>query len=413
MRMTDDPVATSDGGRPLRILHVAHALPPTLGGVETYLGRLLPRLRDAGHTVLAVSGGDPQPGDGGRGIHRSPAVDRHSLLGDPSAPGADGAGGADAADRSGGVGPLLDRLAGAFRPDLVHAHNLHHFDAVLSDAVARLQATGVPVVVGVHDRVGEALDPTALARPWDLVVHASDHLRRALPTAGPSRTLHLGVDTACFHPEVPPHPALVGLSRPLIVHPARLLRWKGAHVSLEAFVAVRKAFPGATLVLPGVGPMVGAAAEARALRAELQDQADAAGVADAVHLRAFPVDEMPGVLVAATVVWYPTIADEPFGLVPLEAMAAGTPIVASRSGGMVESIEPGTSGFLVARDDPAELADVTVRLLDDAALRRRIVDGGAARARLFSMERHLGWLVDLYRSVVAGAGAGVEAGRAT
>jgi glycosyltransferase involved in cell wall biosynthesis len=336
--MTDDPVVASDGDRPLRILHVAHALPPTLGGVETYLGRLLPLLRDAGHPAMAVSGGEPQPGDGERGIRRSRAVDRHSLLGDDPGdpgPGDSGPGGA------GDLGPLLAGVAGSFRPDLVHAHNLHHFDAAFSDAVAGLRAAGVPVVVGIHDRVGEALDPAALARPWDLVVHASDHLRRALPTAGPSRTLHLGVDTTCFHPGAPPHPALAGLPRPLIVHPARLLRWKGAHVSLEAFVAVRKAFPDATLVLPDVAPVVGAAAEARTLRRELQDQADAAGVADAVHFRAFPVDEMPGVLVAATVVWYPTIADEPFGLVPLEAMAAGTPIVASRSGGMVESIESG------------------------------------------------------------------------
>jgi glycosyltransferase involved in cell wall biosynthesis len=386
-----------DGGDGLRVLHVAHALPPTLGGVETYLGRLLPALRSAGHAAAALSGGTPQPDDAVRGIRRTPTVDGHSLLGD-------GTGGAVGAVGE-GTGSLADDLAQVvddFRPDLLHVHNLHHFDAAFADAVATVRRrSGVPVVVGVHDRVGEAMDPAALARPWDLVVHASDHLHHALPTPSPSITLHLGVDTTCFHPQVAPDPELAALPRPLIVHPSRLLRWKGPHVSLAAFTKVRAAVPGATLVLPDVAPAVGDPTEVHALRRELGERAEEAGVTASVVFRSFPVTAMPGVLAAADVVWYPTTADEPFGLVPIEAMAAGVPVVASRSGGMVESVEHGRSGFLVARSDPAELADTTLRLLDDADLRRRIVAGGLARAERFSMARHVGELLAVYGSVLS------------
>lgn len=73
----------------------------------------------------------------------------------------------------------------------------------------------------------------------------------------------------------------------------------------------------------------------------------------------------------------PSVWEEPFGIVALEAMAAGRPVVASRVGGLAEVVDDGVTGVLVTPADPAALAAGIQRLLDDAELRSRL--GAAAR----------------------------------
>jgi len=77
-----------------------------------------------------------------------------------------------------------------------------------------------------------------------------------------------------------------------------------------------------------------------------------------------------------TVPWY-----EPFGIVPLEAMACGRPVVASAVGGMLDTVLPDGTGVLVPPRDPAALAEAVGRLLDDPARRERYGRAGAAWVR--------------------------------
>jgi phosphatidylinositol alpha-mannosyltransferase len=68
-------------------------------------------------------------------------------------------------------------------------------------------------------------------------------------------------------------------------------------------------------------------------------------------------------------------------MIVLEALAAGTPVVASDNGGPAEILQHGQSGLLFATGDAAALADTVLRLLDDPALRGRLAEGGRRRLR--------------------------------
>jgi glycosyltransferase involved in cell wall biosynthesis len=102
----------------------------------------------------------------------------------------------------------------------------------------------------------------------------------------------------------------------------------------------------------------------------------------------------------ADVFAFPPVCDHGFGLPPLEAMAAGTPVVASRSGGLVETIADGHTGLLVAKNDAGALAEGILDLLQNDSLRTSM--GRAARQRAltrFSWDRVAARLSNLYRDL--------------
>src|SRR5690606_22996942 len=113
----------------------------------------------------------------------------------------------------------------------------------------------------------------------------------------------------------------------------------------------------------------------------LHDIARAIGVEGRVrHIGSLERPALARLLDAAEVVVVPS-RSESFGLVPLEAAASGTPVVASRVGGLMESVVDGESGVLVDGRDPAEWAQVVGAILDDADLQLEL---GLAGRRIVS-----------------------------
>ena len=107
---------------------------------------------------------------------------------------------------------------------------------------------------------------------------------------------------------------------------------------------------------------------------------------------------------AADIFAFPPVCEHGFGLSPVEAMAAGTPCVASRSGGIVETVKDSETGFLVGKNDPEALAQAIVSLLENDRLREAF--GRAARRRTlerFTWDRVARRTYDCYRSLCEGS----------
>jgi glycosyltransferase involved in cell wall biosynthesis len=182
-----------------------------------------------------------------------------------------------------------------------------------------------------------------------------------------------GVDLAHFTPHGPA--ALRQETRPRLLVVGRLVERKGVGDAIRALALV----PDAELVVAG-GPEPEALdvdPEAARLRAVARRH----GVQDrVVLLGAVCREAMPALFRSADVVlavpWY-----EPFGIVPLEAMACARPVVASAVGGLTDTVVGGVTGALVPPRNPAALAAVLRCLLGDEGMRRRYGEAGLERAR--------------------------------
>jgi len=112
------------------------------------------------------------------------------------------------------------------------------------------------------------------------------------------------------------------------------------------------------------------------------------------------IDDVAGQLDRADVLVHASVIPEPFGLVVVEAMAAGVPVIAADAGGPAEVITNGVDGLLTAPGDVDALAEALQALAMDEPLRQRLSTNAHARARDFGPDRVGPSITDLYRTVV-------------
>ena len=134
---------------------------------------------------------------------------------------------------------------------------------------------------------------------------------------------------------------------------------------------------------------------------ELQGQARVLRIGDGLIFAGFrPPDEIPSILKAADVFVMSSV-EEGLGTSLFDAMAAGAPIVATRAGGIPEIVRDGETGLLVPTRDSAALAEAVVRLLNYAALARRLSDAaGVFVRRDGTKERMVEQTVRVYTELV-------------
>lgn len=194
--------------------------------------------------------------------------------------------------------------------------------------------------------------------------------------------------------------------RPVVLYAGRLIPIKGVHLLLRSWPKVIRQVPDAVLVIAG-SAFYGSGRRTPYVR---RLRRMGRKMPDSVRFLSYvPYSEMPEWFRAADVAVVPSVGKEAFGLVNVEAMAAGVPIVASRIGGIPEIVAHGENGFLVPPGKLARrLPALIVRLLSDDALRRMLGERGAAMARqAFTWERTAERQLALYRGysrIFAGTG---------
>jgi glycosyltransferase involved in cell wall biosynthesis len=207
------------------------------------------------------------------------------------------------------------------------------------------------------------------------------------------RIVPCGVDLDRFTPDGEREPRRTARLR--IVTLSRLVPRKGIGDVVEALAGV----PDAELVIAGGGEGPDVVTDPEAQR--LAELARSAGVGDRVYLRGRVAHaDVPALLRSADVVactpWY-----EPFGIVPLEAMACGVPVVVSSVGGLVDTVVDGLTGLHVPPHDARRLAHALRSLAADPARRRMFGRLGADRVRArYSWSRIAADTLDVYRALV-------------
>ena len=215
-------------------------------------------------------------------------------------------------------------------------------------------------------------------RLTDTTVAISQAVRHSLLHAGTQhhkvRIIPDGVDTSLFENK-DPHPwrHRLGIDEkaPVIGFIGSLIRKKGIETLLRAGPAILKKYPSCRLLVVGEGP----------LQSHLEQLITNLGITGSVIFTGRQTD-IPGVLAAMDVFVLPSL-QEGLGVAALEAMAAEQPIVASRVGGLPESVVHGETGFLVKPEDADELAGSLLRLLEDPELCARFGRAGKKRVATY------------------------------
>lgn len=335
------------------------------GGVQTHVRQLAACLRTRGHRTLILAPG------------WSPSPDADIVI----------VGRPIRIPFNGSVAPVCPdprsrrriRLAlAAFGPDVLHVHEPFSpstgFYATIDSPV--------PVVAVSHTYFERSLLFTSFARAfarvwkrpavWIAVSRASEKfLRRHVGQDADVRVIPNGVDVEAFRTATPAE--LPPGRRMLFV--GRLEPRKGLRVAIDAFARLAPQRPDLYLVVAGEGP------ERSALH-----RIDPGLRGRVIELGTVPHADLPRCHAAADVFVSPATGRESFGIVLVEAMAAGLPLVASDIPGYREVVRAGVDGLLVPPGDPAALADAVDRILEDQDLAGRLSRAALQRAETFRWE---------------------------
>jgi glycosyltransferase involved in cell wall biosynthesis len=355
-------VARDDARRTLRIALVVPPYfdvpPAAYGGVEAVVADLADALVERGHAVSLIGAGRA-----GTKAAFVPVWDRTmpERLGEPF----------PEIIHAAVCRRAVERLAEEDGLDVVHDNTMG--GPLNAPAYAAL---GLPTVVTMHGPVDDDLYRYYRTLGEDVhMVAISGRQRELAPDLNWAGTVHnaLRVQTWPFRPDKDGYALFLGRFHPN----------KAPHLALEAAHAA-----GLPLVLAGkcAEPVERAYFE-REVRPRLTEADQVYGVADAAGKRRL--------LAHARCLLFPVQWEEPFGMVMIEAMACGTPVVALRGGAVPEVVVDGVTGFI--RDDPAELPDAIARVgrIDPRACRDRV-------EREFSATRLAAGYEAAYRVALAG-----------
>jgi glycosyltransferase involved in cell wall biosynthesis len=377
----------------MNVLLFPSAYHPSLGGVEELSRQLAMELARQGHGVAVMA--NRWPRDLPR-VERLDGIDVHRL---PLR--TRGAGWKSEVSyrlTSSLVQRDVTRLVRAHRADVVHVICVWPGVTYALDACA---AIGVPVVTTLQGEL--TMDANKL---YEKSESARGVLRRALSEslAVTACSEHTLAEARAFAAEVMASDAVVvpnGIApgdfvgvaayrhaRPYVLAMGRHVEQKGFDLLLRAWASVRPA--GLDLLIAGDGPE----------RAALEVLSRSLGITDTVQFVGRADRERVASLLAGSTLFVLSSRHEPFGIVLLEAMASGAPVLATRVGGVPEVVEDGVSGLLVEASVEG-LAGGLQRMVSNEAMRRRCAEAGRRRASRFTWESITRRYVEVYDRAIA------------
>jgi glycosyltransferase involved in cell wall biosynthesis len=289
----------------------------------------------------------------------------------------------------GAMGMLARRVAQAQGIPLVYAHHsMYPAYAGSESADAQL----VPSLVRTYTKW--------FASRADAILAPTPKVKRLLADWGvevPVHVLPTGVDRAVFHSNAAAGRRVRGRlgiadDRVVLLVVSRLVREKNLDFLLDAFRLVARTVPRAFLLVAGEGPH----------RAHLERRAHRLGIGGrTIFAGLVPHEEVASVYQAADLFVFPSVIESQ-GLVVLEALACGLPVVALKDEAYAEFVRDGVTGRLVTPRTPAAFAAAARQLARDGELRARQARAAASLSRKYALEKMAARLLDIYHGATRG-----------
>ena len=374
----------------LSVLCYGRFFDDTPGGIQTHTLHLMRSLQEEADFVHAVTSRSGK-GSALRAAKRVPVIRTPSWN----------------VDGSLAISPALmrqtRRLHSQRQFDLVHLH----FPDPMSHLASMMLPSRIPRVISWHADIVRQKTMRVFYAPFlkhavryaaAIIVATPSHVSSS-PVLGPLasddriKVVPYGFDLSAFLEDVPEKEAIAAK------YPGRRIFAAGRHVSYKGFdvliKAVAKLPPDVILLLGGSGP----------LTADLRQLARRLGVDGRVHFLGFVPDKLlPAYYQASHVFCLPSVTQaEAFGIVQVEAMASGKPVVSTRLNNGVDFVnEHGKTGLTVKPGESAALADALSDLLNDESKARELGANGRAKAQAeYSADKMAERILGIYRAAIA------------
>jgi phosphatidylinositol alpha-mannosyltransferase len=200
-----------------------------------------------------------------------------------------------------------------------------------------------------------------------------------------------GIDLEHFSPDVPPIEQFCD-GKINILFVGRLEKRKGINYLLDAYRRVKKEFPDSRLIIVGPGTR---------LRRQYEKKVRRSGLADVVFIGHTSYDELPRYYKTADIFCTPATGQESFGIVLLEAMAVGKPIIATNIEGYASVLTNGKEGLLVPPKNDKGLAQALLALMSDESLRWQMGANGMRTAQGYNWEKIARRVFDYYLRILS------------
>ncbi len=357
------------------------------GGVNRHVFNLSQHFLRRGHEVTVVAPASKRSGDEPPYLH----VIGHSAIGLPAS------GSVANVSMSYNLSSRVKKLLAREQFDVVHVHE--PFVPLLPFQFVRFsQATNVATFHAARDSGSRVYAYAQLIlQPWWRRIHGRiAHSQTALDLIGKYfdddfRIIPSGIDYARFAEETPPIPKLMDAKRN-IVFVGRQEQRKGLPYLIEAFAKLKAEMPATRLII--VGPDGG-------IRPACERYIEENNVEDVIFTDFVAEEELPRYYRSGDVFCAPNTGHESLGLILLEAMASGVPIVASRIPGFAAVVKDGEHGLLVPPRDSDALCVALKRLLSDAGMREAMGRAAALHARSWSWDEVSSEVLAFYEETAA------------